>query len=100
MSRYALWLAPLLAVPALTRLSTRGRARPALVTLGALSLLSTFQDYLPNRAERYLEPTPLAAWLWTRHPELDRPLPGYVGNVDAKDGNRAILGRLRVRSGT
>jgi hypothetical protein len=43
--------------------------------LGVLSLVSLFPEYLPARAERYLEPTPLARWLWTRHPGLDRPLP-------------------------
>jgi len=73
MSRYALWLAPFV-LPALTRLAAVGR--PAcLALLAGLSLVSTIPEYLPNRPERYLEPTPLAAWLWTRHPGLDRPLP-------------------------
>jgi hypothetical protein len=75
MSRYALWLAPF-AIPALARPWAAGdKARLALAALGALSLVSAFQDYLPSRPERYLEPTPLARWLWTRHPRFDRPLP-------------------------
>jgi hypothetical protein len=111
MSRYALWLAPL-AVPALARLAASGtRARSALVVLGALSLLSTFQDYLPNRAERYLEPTPLGAWLWTRHPALDSPLPevfaerawGYppLGSVPASTPGceKALVGGDGTRVG-
>ncbi len=72
MSRYALWLAPF-ALPALGRLAG---ARPIwLALLAALSLTSAIPEYLPARPERYLEPTPLAAWLWTRQPGLDRPLP-------------------------
>jgi hypothetical protein len=73
MSRYALWLAPFV-LPALARLAADGR-RGLLAVLAGLSLLSAIPEYLPSREERYLEPTPLAAWLWTRHPGLDRPLP-------------------------
>ncbi len=73
MSRYALWLAPFV-LPALGQLAAVGR--PAgMALLAGLSLLSAIPEYLPNREERYLEPTPLAAWLWTRQPGLDRPLP-------------------------
>jgi hypothetical protein len=75
MSRYALWLAPF-AIPALLYLGAQGgRVRLALAALAGFSLVSAFEDYLPSRSERYLEPTPLARWLWTRHPGLDRPLP-------------------------
>ena len=75
MSRYALWLAPFV-VPALARLAAAGpRMLTCLAALAGLSLLSTIPEYLPNRPERYLEPTPLAEWLWTRHAGLDRPLP-------------------------
>jgi hypothetical protein len=73
MSRYAVWLAPL-ALPALGRLAAA--ARPGwMALLAGLSLVSAVPEYLPERPERYLEPTPLAAWLWTRHPGLDTPLP-------------------------
>ena len=73
MSRYALWLAPFV-VPALRYLAAAGRPG-LLAVLAGLSLLSAIPEYLPSREERYLEPTPLAAWLWTQHPGLDRPLP-------------------------
>ncbi len=73
MSRYALWLVPFV-VPALARLAALGRQH-WLTALAALSLLSAIPEYLPGRPERYLEPTPLALWLWTRHPGFDRPLP-------------------------
>jgi len=33
----------------------------------------TMADFRPARAERYLEPTPLADWLWTRHPMWNNP---------------------------
>ncbi len=76
MSRYALWLAPF-ALPALAvwAPAREKMARVGMSVLAALSLLSLFPEYLPSRPERYLEPTPLAEWLWTRHPELDHPLP-------------------------
>ncbi|HXY39469.1 MAG TPA: hypothetical protein VEQ10_07360, partial [Vicinamibacteria bacterium] len=76
MSRYALWLAAF-ALPVLARLSARTDARASLplAALGALSVASLVPEYLPSRPARYLEPTPLARWLWTRHPGLDHPLP-------------------------
>jgi len=76
MSRYAVWLVPFL-VPVLAALSARTSAfaRAGVAGLGVLSIVSLFPEYVPARAERYLEPTPLARWLWTRHPGLDRPLP-------------------------
>ncbi len=75
MSRYGLWLAPF-ALPALARLGSLGRrGLVCSVVLAGWSLASAIPEYLPYQPERYLEPTPLAAWLWTRHPGLDRPLP-------------------------
>jgi hypothetical protein len=75
MSRYALWLAPS-AVPALAALAGAGRrGRAAAVALAAGSLLLAFSDYHPRLPERIYSPTPLAEWLWTKAPALDRPLP-------------------------
>ncbi len=76
MSRYALWLVPF-AVPVVVALGARtgALARVGLAGLGVLSLFSLIPEYLPARPERYLEPTPFARWIWTRHPGLDRPLP-------------------------
>jgi len=76
MSRYALWLVPVV-VPALAGLGQREGWRPRVLVLalGLLSLLSLFPGYLPARPERFLSPTPLAMWLWTRHPGVERPLP-------------------------
>jgi hypothetical protein len=75
MSRYALWLAPS-AVPALAALARAGRrGRAAAAALGAGSLLLAFSDYHPRLPERIYTPTPLAEWIWTKAPSLDRPLP-------------------------
>jgi len=75
MSRYALWLAPL-ALPCLAALSRGGRVeRFLLAGLAAVSLAYGLGDYHPRMAERYLTPTPVAEWIWTHVPGLDRPLP-------------------------
>jgi hypothetical protein len=74
LSRYALWLMPL-AAPLLAQAATSARAatrRLGLVFCVAAALW-TFADFRPARAERYLEPTPLADWLWTRHPMWNNP---------------------------
>jgi len=75
MSRYALWLAPA-ALPALAALAGAGRrGRAGAVALAAGSLLLAFSDHHPRLPERIYTPTPLATWLWTKAPALDRPLP-------------------------
>lgn len=75
-SRYTLWLLPLLlplTAPAL-RLVTAGapRALPALLAAACLVYAHTFQ---PDQPERYVEFSPPSRWLMEHAPALYRPLP-------------------------
>jgi hypothetical protein len=74
-SRYALWLVPL-AAPLLALFDRSSRwARFTLSGLAAGSLALALGDYQPQQAQRYVQPTPAAAWLWRRFPALTNPLP-------------------------
>jgi hypothetical protein len=67
-SRYGLWLLPL-ALPWLAVVPARAQT--------ALAIASTIYNvalFAPQRPEAYLQPTPLAAALWTRFPGLDNPV--------------------------
>jgi hypothetical protein len=76
MSRYDLWLIPL-AVPLLLQAdrafgpTTRRWIAPVAVISCAVSIVHA-QPRLP---EDCFHPTPLARYLWARHPSLDNPLP-------------------------
>lgn len=74
LSRYALWLMPL-AVPLFAQAATSARRRTRLtgVLLVLLAAGWTLAAFRPERPERFLEPTPLASWLWTRHPMWNNP---------------------------
>ena len=76
LSRYALWLMPL-ALPLLQQAGTSASAVVAPLGLGlaALSAVWTLVAFPPSRPEGHLEPTPLARWLWTRHPMWSDPRP-------------------------
>ena len=76
LSRYALWLMPL-ALPLLQQAGTSASAVVAPIGLGlaALSAVWTLVAFPPSRPEGHLEPTPLARWLWTRHPMWSDPRP-------------------------
>jgi hypothetical protein len=68
-SRYGLWLLPI-AIPVL-------EAAPpavALRVLAAASVVWCTIFFAPSRPENYLQPTRLAALLWTRWPAADNPL--------------------------
>jgi len=74
LSRYALWLMPL-AVPVLAQAATSAR-RPTRLAGAVLVVIAagwTLVAFRPSRPERFLEPTPLAGWLWTRHPMWSNP---------------------------
>lgn len=76
LSRYALWLMPL-ALPLLQQAGTSPHPLPARLGL-ALALLSagwTFTAFPLARPEGHLQPTPVANWLWTRHPMWSDPRP-------------------------
>ncbi len=76
LSRYALWLMPL-GLPLLQQAGTSASttmARAGLV-LAALSAAWTLAAFHPSRPEGHLQPTPLAEWLWTRHPMWNDPRP-------------------------
>lgn len=74
MSRYALWLIPL-AIPLLRQpaLVDGPRARRWVAALTIVSCAWAVLEFEPRRPERHLLPTPLAAYLWARHPGLDNP---------------------------
>jgi hypothetical protein len=74
LSRYALWLMPL-AAPLLAQAASSGRAttRRLGVVFCVAAAVWTLADFRPARAERNLEPTRLADWLWTRHPMWNNP---------------------------
>jgi hypothetical protein len=74
-SRYALWLVPL-AVPLLVQFDRSARwARGVLLALAAGSLVTAFAEYNPRMGERYVNPVPVADWLWRRWPGATNPLP-------------------------
>ena len=67
-SRYGLWLLPL-ALPWLATVPVRARA-----VLAIASVVYGVVVFAPKVPEAYLQPTPLAAGLWTRLPGLDNPV--------------------------
>lgn len=76
LSRYALWLMPL-ALPLLQQAGTSPSAamHRAGLALAALSAAWTLVAFPPARPEGHLQTTPLAQWLWTRHPMWIDPRP-------------------------
>jgi hypothetical protein len=76
MSRYAMWLLPL-SVPLLARAhdSLGAGARRWLAPVAVLSVGWSLVAFRPAVPERIGEPTPLARYLWTRHPSFDNPNP-------------------------
>jgi hypothetical protein len=86
MSRYALWLAPVvLAVWPTPGLRTpAGQIRSAAVALAVVWDLCYFRPSLP---ERYLTPTATALAVWTTHPSWENPLPEiFAERIRQKDG--------------
>ncbi len=75
-ARYGLWLIPL-AIPVLREAERHGGRvwRRVLAASAVASAVWSLVVYHPARPEFFLAPTRLAAWLWERHPALDRPLP-------------------------
>ena len=76
MSRYALWLVPLLA-PLLARVSNdadRGWRR-FLAGSAAVSAVVCIFAFHPAVRQNSREPTWAALWLWTQHPGWQNPLP-------------------------
>ena len=76
LSRYVVWLLPL-SLPWLLSIdkSSRQPARWAGVVLLAASAAWTAVAFRPTRPESYRYPTPVATWLWTRHPSWTAPRP-------------------------
>ncbi len=76
LSRYAVWLLPL-ALPWL--LHADHSPRRATHVLGVVLLVAcaawTAAAFLPTRPESYRYPTPLASWVWSRHPSWASPRP-------------------------
>lgn len=75
MSRYALWLLPLL-LPVGHRWTPRSLAvRYCAWGVGCAALSWSLVYFRPSVPEAYLEPTRLALYMWTRYPNLHNPLP-------------------------
>ncbi|HET7697212.1 MAG TPA: hypothetical protein VFK57_15980 [Vicinamibacterales bacterium] len=86
-SRYAVWLMPL-AIPLFARANERSAQRwmwPIAVASGIASALL----YGPSVPENAREPGPLAAYLWTRHPGWNNPLPEVFAEVSAHQDARS-----------
>jgi len=73
-SRYALWLIPLVIVVWPRAWSSRAQALAMGVLVGA-SVIWAGLYFRPSIDERYLAPTRLAMWLWTKQPSWENPLP-------------------------
>jgi len=75
-SRYALWLIPL-AIPILSALHRNGGApwRRLLWSAATLSALISVFAFHPAVPQNSREPTRLAAFLWSRFPSWNNPLP-------------------------
>jgi hypothetical protein len=75
LSRYAMWLLPL-TLPWLVASdgASAVRRRAGLAVL-VLSAAWTYAAFPLARPESYRYPTPLAAWLWTTHPQWTSPRP-------------------------
>ena len=74
MSRYALWLIPLL-VPVIGRLARAATSQQAMafvLIVGLSSYVSTV-TYHPGRPDGYYTPSWIAAWIWANVPWLDNP---------------------------
>lgn len=89
-TRYALWLIPLaipgfaLAAPHLNRI-----AKVFAGALAAASIVAAWSVYSPSTSEgSYLQPTPIASFIWDQHPRLDNPLPEifYERNAHKEGG--------------
>lgn len=76
LGRYGIWLVPL-AIPLLACADRVGGCgwHSALAVIALVSVAFNVAEYAPRRAERFRQPTPLAAALWTWIPWLDDPLP-------------------------
>ncbi len=74
LSRYVVWLLPL-ALPWLLALdrSSQPSARLSGALMLAVVAVWTAVAFPPSRPESYRYPTPLASWLWSRHPTWTMP---------------------------
>lgn len=92
-SRYGLWLVPL-TIPALVgiweALARRGLAWAGTLVVVVSCVYSAYA-YQPRWPEQYLNPTPLAGWLWGHLPALSNPLPEvFVERVSGVDGLHTV----------
>ena len=74
-SRYALWLIPM-AVPFFFTIKDSKPFAPVALSITAVgSVVCSSLLYYPSAPERFLEPTPLARYLWLKAPSLNNPVP-------------------------
>lgn len=86
LSRYALWLVPP-SVLLIAGLDLPGWRRTALSALIGLSAAWNVVAFFPALPDAYLDPTRLAAVVWTRYPALENPLPEiFAERLRHRDG--------------
>jgi hypothetical protein len=76
MSRYALWLIPLM-IPLLQEAAVheKRRGKQTMLFVAVLSAAWCVALFHPARSERFFHPTRLAEMLWTRYPGASNPVP-------------------------
>lgn len=76
MSRYGVWLIPL-AMPWLADLRRLGGPAPngVVAAIAVCSVIACSLIFHPARPDNYRDPTAIAHWVWTTHPEWNNPLP-------------------------
>jgi hypothetical protein len=91
LSRYGLWLIPL-AIPVLALAQRAGRitwTRVAALSAVVSSIVSVFAFH-PRLPQYAYEPTPLAAYVWTQHPNWNNPLPEIFSEVTLRAETQAV----------
>ena len=92
MSRYALWLIPL-GIPSLRLAWDLGGAvfHRSVWTAAVVSAATMTFAFHPRIDEYTAEPSPLARWLWTRHPGWNNPLPEVFVEIMNGPGERRFV---------
>ena len=92
MSRYAIWLIPLM-IPLLRSVwdASSPPVRRWLPGAAIISCIWTFFSFHPGLPGENKRPTWLAEHLWTRHPSFSNPLPEiFIERIEGRDGDRWV----------
>jgi hypothetical protein len=75
-SRYALWLIPLMLPPIAAAGRFLAARAPGILLVAAITIIAAYFAYFqPDQPERYVEHSPQAAWLMSHAADAYRPLP-------------------------